>query len=1445
MSTQSFQLFLMIIGFFTFAYSQDEFNLEPHKSINEDLSGSKSYKINLVQPSSSYDNFIKIVLSSKSGINPMIIISKDDSTCKNNRLYSGIQSSDSTYYYFYKDQIFTRTGEGSFYICFSEIKDTTEYHINISDESEVILPIDAQTSYFVTQYNTQMTFHFIFIENIASNKLADHVTFWVKGQKVKNASIKSGSLNQKQFEYGYVFYGIFSSEENYELEVEGQIGDYITIGSITSNNGQMDYLKENGKEITVVKTSDLENICFRMKFEKEYATHITGKIYTRKAITYFKDEEGKIITETETSITNGIISEINILGNNPLGSISEGQYCLSDLDKSNTELIIFSIQMTTNKDISIVHPPMINGEIRRHVLFEGEIAAFYGLKQNETAKEVNLNLKALQGFPEMYFDECRSFHNCQYNNESLIDKKKLYPSNRMTVYSFYIDKESEEYKSYNPITSFQPIMIVYCAQGGKIEEYGESFFCEFETSYFTNEDEIYIYEGSTFSQYLLNDESDKYKIDFKNEPDMDKIYLDILVFSGDIDVRVNPQYEQRFNKYYISSKIYYSIHVSPFSTSVQFEVFAQKRSFYMVQYQLVKTNDASSFLNTIESGINFISSIRLGESENEKKYFDIMNYKAAFKVPYLITFYSQNAKFYSYRKLSNGTDQVISMIENTGQLIIEGNDPDYKGDIFKFGLEITNLVFDKNNRTKDYMIYIAGLEISNSIEEWNKRAISLPEGVPHRYLFTPKHPFIYYAYHISDYSKTLILNFLLLDKGNFDVNIIIGDESIKKENIYRDGIIYINNDEFLGKCEDFEVCTVIVSILMKGEDEINRQMEFSMYQIDDTPIYIEKNVVKKDIINGNKFKHYYFDIDSDEFGDITLDFKRGSGNIYASVVRRNGRPEENPDWRGRYKFPTTIGNTLKYSTYNKKIIISKESTQNCQEGCFVLISVKSNLFPDYDDGLTPYRISLTPRIIMATNEDIAAANPKVKININEFVIGDISLALSTDIRYDYYEVTLPYDSEYVYIDWQADSPSFLINVGKLRPELNNTESIHFKSSEIGDYVYQYPKSQILKKINSTSDTLKGLTLTIGIYSDIIDSIYSSPYAFKIYLPPKDQDIIHIRSDQKVQCYTFNKLSNGEYVCYFAVVFDEMDFGSNLIIYPKSQNGKELTIYGNLFDADAIERNNINKINEYLNELYNERNKQNKRYIYIKDIQKGKSYLFMTLLKERDVVEVLSSTYYIYENMILHPNPSSAQIFAINNKKIRFNFATTQDLLLNIVSLSEEGFFQWESKTGENNKYYLKGFEDRLSLTTFTQDADSNSSSLIVDASELQLKKDDNSGFIFYITYYPRNAQFSMDQLKIGRSTEFHYRTLYMPLNYYSPISDSNSYLVSINFYDYIIENNPTITYGNQLFNIWGTIISEEEALRARFVPSFKPKYDTNSIKGIFYPSYQNLLSRHN
>ena len=545
-----------------------------------------------------------------------------------------------------------------------------------------------------------------------------------------------------------------------------------------------------------------------------------------------------------------------------------------------------------------------------------------------------------------------------------------------------------------------------------------------------------------------------------------------------------------------------------------------------------------------------------------------------------------------------------------------------------------------------------------------------------------------------------------------------------------------------------------------------------------------------------------------------------------------------------FKFPSTNDESLKYATYNKKIIISKESTAKCKEGCYVLISVISNIFYDegFVDDFTPYRISINPRIIFY-NGDKRVPNPKVKIDINEFIIGDINLEFNPNIKYDYYEVTFPQDSDYIFIDWQADSPSFILNYGKRAPELSDYTSIHYNSSKIGDYVYIIPKIDILQKINSTENTLKGLSMTIGIYSDNMDSIYSSPYAFKIYMSPKDQDIIHIRSDQKVQCLTYDAKDDKEkegrnYLCYFAVIFDELDIGSNLITYPKSHRGLELTIYGGLFNSEKIEKNDIPTIKNYFNEMYNNpKYKIDKKYIYINNIQKDQSFLFMTISKDSDIVEVYSSTYYYYENMIIHPNPSSPQIFALGNRKIRLNFSTIQDLLLNIVSISEEGYFNWEVKDQKDlEKYYLKGFEDRLSLTTYTSNPDLKNGSLQVNANDLILKEgnNDKSGFIFYITYYPRSANFTMDQIKQGRTVEINYRTVNMPLRYFAPMNEINSWFACFNFYDFNLNNNEVISYENKLFDIWGNVITEEQALQARYDSKYIPKYNVkNAINGTF------------
>ena len=107
----------------------------------------------------------------------------------------------------------------------------------------------------------------------------------------------------------------------------------------------------------------------------------------------------------------------------------------------------------------------------------------------------------------MHYDECETFPNCKYNPDSIKDLTRIYPSDRISTYSDILDKLKN--KDYNPITSFQPLMIVFCGEGGKIEN-SEDLICEFETSFFTDKDTINIYEDNTFSQYLLYGENETY-----------------------------------------------------------------------------------------------------------------------------------------------------------------------------------------------------------------------------------------------------------------------------------------------------------------------------------------------------------------------------------------------------------------------------------------------------------------------------------------------------------------------------------------------------------------------------------------------------------------------------------------------------------------------------------------------------------------------------------------------------------------------------------------------------------------------------------------------------------------------------------------------------------------------------------------------------------------------
>ena len=1415
----------------TYIYRELEPNLlKVNGSLDIKGEGNATFLIRLNETKEEYPDFIIIGLNKEKKPNPFIYIAKDEDCM--NRLYAGVQPVDLIFAFIKKDQIDT-----DFYICIKERQNSniTNYSIYIIEMNTFIIPYDMQGSYY------------IFDETFKSMKIGfnpkeveenSEVTFWVKGNNIIKAEMLD--YNKTQIENGYIFYVIYTKEKSTILTVEANIGDYITIGSSIIYEKRTIYLNENGNEMIIASNDE---VCLPI-IATEGLSFITGKIYTKRAKTYFADKDGKPLEkyDCKKNVTNGIINDMNVL---KFAELQQGLYCLKNQDN---KLMIFSIQMINNKEepVHIFLPPLLPGEIQRHHLLFEQFAIFYGTKPNDDAIEVNFNIKALNGFPEMYYDECKTFPYCYYAKDIIKKLTHPYPSNMVTTYSFYLSELDDTDKNYNPISNYQPLMIVYCGEGGKNDIFGEQTFCEFETTYFTNKNTIKLYPDNTFSQYLYYDEEDKYEINLEND-NIDLIYLDLLLFSGDADI-VLPNFKGTAHKYYLSNKIFYSIHLDDNKpNNLEFRINATEKTFYMVQYKLLKSNKVDD-MNTLESGINYITSKYYNESISKtSKHLQFLNFKYEFNQPYLVTFYSPNCLFDIYW-VKNDKEERIDNNTYVTQKIINPQFDDYYAEKFEFYYTIKK-DDDSQYPNKFCMIYAAGLELSNFTDSWNGRSISLSEGVTHTYIFNDENPYIVYSYHVSDTTKKLVIYFNLIDKEYFDVNVDINKKKdVLIATVYRSGQITIKKKEFLGRCVQFEVCTVDVRITMRRSSR-GRMLEFTMYQLDKTPFYLEKNVVKQDILNGNIPKHYYFDIAKGEYGDITLDFKRGSGNIFAAIQSRKlDTPMNDPEWRGIYHFPTTINESLKYDTYWKKILITEESTNNCTDGCYVLITIVSNVryYGALDDEETPYRISINPRI-MKTDQNVQS--PKVRINVNDFIIGNIMYGVPENRKYDYYSLILPYESEQIIIDWQADSPSLIINVGEDRP---TKEQHHFSYDVLGkDYVYVINKTQILEKAGKKDNTfIRNMKLTIGVYSYVSDSIKSSPYAFKILMPPTiegseadspfeqspftSQDsnpmatvmhIIHIRSDQKVQCLPF--IYEGINTCIFALIVDDMDVRSSIVVYPRSQDGSPVTIYGKLVNSEEVERNEGWAIMNYFRDVFkNDDCKKDEKYVYIKNVVKSEAFFFIVTKEGNlDVIEVLSSSFFTYhDNMSYNPNPSTPQIFAINNYKINLNFSTTKDLLINIACVSGRGIFYWEDKS--EKKYYLSGFEDRLSLTSYT-DIEENKLSLLKVESDTNEEYDLlPGGFIFIITYYPRRY---LDQLKKERNSEFHYRSVNMPLNYYVPINRGTDWIINLNYYDISLQDNSNLVYDTSLFTIWATIISDETARKARYDSKLRPNCNTSCI----------------
>ena len=86
-----------------------------------------------------------------------------------------------------------------------------------------------------------------------------------------------------------------------------------------------------------------------------------------------------------------------------------------------------------------------------------------------------------------------------------------------------------------------------------------------------------------------------------------------------------------------------------------------------------------------------------------------------------------------------------------------------------------------------------------------------------------------------------------------------------------------------------------------------------------------------------------------------------------------------------------------------------------------------------------------------------------------------------------------------------------------------------------------------------------------------------------------------------------------------------------------------------------------------------------KFIYYLNIDRDKYIIFLVDIKDYSTIKIFSSIYLYTEAQVFVPNSNTPQIISIQNKIILFNFEITQDLLINIVSITCSGNLYWEKK----------------------------------------------------------------------------------------------------------------------------------------------------------------------
>ena len=1406
------------------------------------------------------------IIPNEATATPLLCFSQDKATCDEGRevLYKKTDGLPASIY-LKKEQF----EEGDLFILVTCQETGCGYTLKFEGGQSAEIDANSVFSYLVSSNNREMRF-----AAMGDAKEGSFLTVGVEGSSSVQISIDDDKdYEQYKLDAGrIVTFPIvnYNSTNLATFTIKGaNPGEFLILNVhvVYNNEAKDNLLYPNGPVVMGLLTAEdgyFREECFPVsalstgKYSTVNKYFLTGQIHSKYALFWLADENNMYMESTEIEIKDGLLSFM--IETNGLKRSVCFEFSYDDDVKMNYVAYSISLLETTKMEsIYNFYPPQTMGQTYRRMIPKGGYAVYHPSSISKSDKRLNYYMYNRKGVADMYTYTCLSYPDCTYAVETIQRFNKPKRTNKMTVYEKEIDKD------YGAIAPEQQVMIVYC----KDDDNENNGFCEVDVSFNTPGKDILLIENEQFSKYVLKGDKGTFKIDFKGGIRIQRLIIDIMIYSGDVTFTAK-EYENAalkssnnklgeegidisHYKYYLSNKIVYYFNFAqlPYN-SFELDYNAELNSFFTIKYE-INQNNLIQLEENILSGESYLVEIDPTTSEKNKTVF-LPNYRTKKEKPFLANFFELNCEFQVTRKEKEDstTEKEIAFSDGYAQEILFSNTAGYKSEKYPYKIKILEADLSNYNH-KMCMLYVAGYE---SPDTESTTEIVVGENINQQVIFNKDFKSVRFLYPHADPEKDLAIYVNIIDQAYYNVKIYSNSDnySFKQYTITRSQIFYLPGTEIVNHCNKNTLCNIIVeaeftkNIAAVGPTEAP-MIEITIRQIKNTPTYLQKSQAKKDFTCGDSFYYLYTDIGKNEIGEVSVNFLRDFGNVWGKIARKDQTEKEfEANWRGIYRMPSAEWeDSLPYNGYTKKFEIGIEDTQDCIEGCYLLLSIQISQIGDYVGDYKFYPFSIITRI--TPNNHAFTDIPKVVIQVNEYIVGNVDLAENERI-YQFYEVWLPHDSYKVDFDFQSEVAGLYINLGGSRPTTKNADFILLPPGR--DSILSIDKFNILQKAKEkrikvpNENSLEDINLVIGIWTDKTDSIDTEVFSLTVRLPNDDLnlDIVEVNTDQKILCSP-RYLNDNQYRCLFMVTYDDQDVELDmpLLVHAASVNQSALTYFHGKFidrkiydefDTDSLRSQTpTSQTTRYSTQV------TGLEYIYVNlktDGGNGQTYFFVNVISDKpDNIFILTSlpmyndvdqnTYQFY------PNPSTEQLLSVSRDKLRLKFFTTSSLIVNLVTLGGEGEIVWADDP--NTVFNLRGRGDRLAMTS------GKTSDEIIITKRKTADSNEDSGFFFYISYYIRNLENNFDEVQFGQSVELSYRETDLPVYLYSKIDSYNNDLnIAVTFRDSEVDTEGEFPSSPMI--VKAALAKESTVYKAKRNPELSPTLE-RSILGSYDPALRTAI----